>query len=176
MATNAHVIVVTGPRASGKSTFAGEVHDALPGSVLLHVDKPFHQALDENRDHWVGKEIELYDGILRHQLSLARDAACAGGCVVVDGTVLPDQLGPLRASLAPDVTVIVLLPTLEECLVNEYRSARTVPVREEKVAATWHQMQEWRHVDQDFVHILEVPQEDRGDWLAALLLRMEGGL
>ena len=173
---SAQVIVITGPRASGKSTFAGEVHDALPGSILLHVDEPFHRALDENRDQWTGKEIELYDSVLRRQLSLARDAACAGGCVIMDGTVLPDQLEPLRASPALDVTVIVLLPTLEECLANEHRSTRSVPVREEKVTATWRQMQEWRHVDQDFVHILEVPQEDRGDWLAALLLRMDGKL
>ena len=173
---SAQVIVITGPRASGKSTFAGGVHAALPGSIILRVDEPFHQAMDENRDAWTGKEIELYDIVLRHQLGLARDAACAAGCVIVDGTVLPDQLEPLRASPAPDVTVIVLLPTLEECLANEHRSARTVPVREEKVAATWRQMQEWRRVDQDVVHILEVPQEDRRDWLAALLLRMEGKL
>ncbi|HWQ21255.1 MAG TPA: AAA family ATPase [Clostridia bacterium] len=173
---SAQVIVITGPRASGKSAFAGEVHAALPGSILLHVDEPFHRILDENRDQWTGKEIELYDSVLRRQLSLARGAACAGGCVIVDGTVLPDQLEPLRASPASDVTVIVLLPTLEECLANEHRSTRTVPVREEKVTATWRQMQEWRHVDQDFVHILEVPQEDRGDWLAALLLRMDGKL
>lgn len=173
---SAQVIVVTGPRASGKSTFAGDVHMVLSGSVLLHVDEPFHQVMDENRAQWTGKEIELYDSILRHQLSLARDAALAGGCVIVDGTVLPDQLEPLRASPASDVTVIVLLPALEECLANEHRSTRTVPVREEKVTATWRQMQEWRHVDQDFVHILEVPQEDRGDWLATLLLRMEGKL
>lgn len=173
---SAQVIVITGPRASGKSTFAGEVHAALPGSTLLHVDEPFHQALDENRDQWTGKEIELYDTVLQRQLSLARDAACAGGCVIVDGTVLPDQLGPLRASPAPHLTVIVLLPTLEECLANEHRSTRTVPVREEKVTTTWRQMQEWRHIDQDSVHILEVPQEDRGDWLATLLLRMDGKL
>ncbi|MHB8071080.1 MAG: AAA family ATPase [Candidatus Cryosericum sp.] len=173
---SAQVIVITGPRASGKSTFAGDVHAALPGSVLLHVDEPFHEVMDENRAQWTGKEIELYDSILRHQLSLARDAALAGGCVIVDGTVLPDQLEPLRASPTPDLTVIVLLPTLEECLANEHRPARMVPVREEKVTATWRQMQEWRHVDQDFVHILEVPQEDRGDWLATLLLRMEGKL
>ena len=74
------------------------------------------------------------------------------------------------------MTVIVLLPSLEECLANEHRPARTVPVREEKVTATWRQMQEWRRVDQNVVHILEVPQEDRRDWLAALLLRMEGKL
>jgi len=170
------VIVSTGPRASGKSTFAGEVHAALPGSVLLHVDEPFHRTMDENRDQWAGKEIELYESVLRRQLSLARDAACAGGCVIVDGTVLPDQLGPLHTSPAPHLTVIVLLPALEECLANERQSTRTVPVREERVRATWCQMQEWRHVDQDFVHILEVPQEDRGDWLATLLLRMDGKL
>ena len=173
---SAQVIVITGPRASGKSTFAGEVYEALPGSTLLHVDEPFHQVMDGNRDQWKGKEIELYDAVLRHQLSRARDAALAGGCVIVDGTVLPDQLAPLHEPPAPDVAVIVLLPTVEECLTNEHRISRTVPVREEKVTATWRQMQEWRHVDQDFVHILEVPQEDRGDWLAALLLRMDGKL
>ena len=166
---SAQVILITGPRAAGKSTFAAELHQGVVGSILLRVDVPFHQLMGENRDRWAGKEIELYAIVLRHQLGLARDLALAGTCVIVDATVLPEQVAPLRETPAPDVTIIVLLPSLEECLTNEHRAARAVPVQEEKVTTTWRQMQEWRRLDQDFVHILEVPQEDRSEWLAGLL-------
>src|SRR5664279_1317517 len=113
------VILITGPRAAGKSTFAAEVHQALVGSILLRVDEPFHQVMDENREQWAGKEIGLYAVVLRHQLALARDLALAGSCVIVDATVLPGQLAPLLDQPAPDMSVVVLLPPLEDCLTNE---------------------------------------------------------
>jgi predicted kinase len=152
---NAHVILITGPRASGKSTFAAAVHRALAGSVLLRVDEPFHSAMDENRDRWAGKEIELYGIVLHRQLALAHDLAVAGGRVIVDATVLPDQLAPLWEMPALDVSIVVLLPPLEECLANEHRGTRTVPVREEKVATTWQEMQEWRAVTAVPVRIVD---------------------
>src|SRR5450830_1057074 len=139
---NAHVILITGPRAAGKSTFAADVHGALATSILLRVDEPFHQVLAQDRNRWVGHEAELYAVILRHQLGLARDLALEGCCVIVDATVLPGQLAPLLDQPAPDMSVVVLLPPLEECLTNEHRPTRTVPVREEKVTATWQEMQE----------------------------------
>jgi predicted kinase len=170
----AHVILITGPRASGKSTFAAEVHRELAGSVLLHVDEPFHQVMDENRDRWQGKEIELYDMVLRHQLALARDLGLAGSCVVVDATVLPHQLAPLRETPTPDVSVIVLLPSLEECLANERRATRTVPVREEKVTTTWHQMQEWRWATGVPVRIVDGAEVERRKALSALVRQGQG--
>lgn len=159
---SAQVIVITGPRAAGKSTFAAKVHQALTGSVLIRVDRPFHQVKGENHEKWAGKEIELYGMILRHQLALARDLALAGSCVIVDATVLPDQLAPLRETPAPDVSFIVLLPPLEECLVNEHRPTRTVSVREEKVMTTWYQMQEWRTMTRVPVRIVDGSEAERG--------------
>ena len=90
-----HVILITGPRAAGKSTFAAEVHRALVGSVLLRVDEPFHQVMAQDRSRWNGQEAALYAVVLYHQLALARDLALAGSCIIVDATVLPDQLAPL---------------------------------------------------------------------------------
>jgi len=169
----AHVILITGPRASGKSTFAAELHQDVAGSVLLRVDEPFHRAMDENRDRWDGKEIELYGIVLRHWLALGRDLAVAGGCVVVDATVLPDQLAPLRETPALDVSIIVLLPSLEECLANEHRASRTVPVREEKVRATWQEMQAWRHVSGVPLQLVEDYGVSRTAALSALVARLQ---
>lgn len=167
------VILITGPRAAGKSTFAAEVHQALVGSVLLHVDEPFHQVMDENREQWAGKEIGLYAMVLRHQLALARDLALAGSCVIVDATVLPDQLSPLRETPAPDVSVIVLLPSLEECLTNEHRMTRTVPVREEKVTATWKEMQEWRRVTGASVQVVDGCEVERRETLSVIVKQLQ---
>jgi predicted kinase len=173
---SAHVILITGPRASGKSTFAAEVHRALAGSVLLRVDEPFHSAMDENRDRWAGKEIELYGIVLHRQLALAHDLAVAGGRVVVDATVLPDQLAPLWEMPAPDVSIVVLLPPLEECLANEHRATRTVPVREEKVTATWQEMQEWRTVTRVPVRTVDGNETERREALAEVVAQLQQSL
>jgi hypothetical protein len=167
---SASIILVTGPRASGKSTFAGDFHAALAGSILLHVDEPFHAIMAQDRVRWNGHEAELYAVVLRHELGLARELAEMGGTVVVDGTVLPDQLGPLvNDPPAPLLYVVVLLPPLKECLANEHRATRSVPVREDKVTATWQEMQNWRHVERGCVHIVEGGQAERGQALSALL-------
>ena len=168
-----HVILITGPRAAGKSTFAAEVHQALVGSVLLHVDDLFHEVLVQDRNRWNGQEIDLYAVILRHQLGLARDLALAGSCVIVDATVLPDQLSPLRETPAPDVSVIALLPSLEECLTNEHRPTRTMPVREEKVTATWQEMQEWRRVTGVSVRIVEGLEVERRETLSVIVKQLQ---
>jgi predicted kinase len=158
---SAHVILVTGPRASGKSTFVAEVHQELAGSVLLHVDDLFHVVLAQDRNRWMGNEAELYAVVLQHQLALARDLA-ATCTVIVDATVLPDQLGPLvNNPPTPALDVLVLLPSLEECLANEHRVTRTVPVREERVTATWQEMQEWRTVTGIPVRILGGGEAER---------------
>jgi predicted kinase len=168
-----HVTLITGPRAAGKSTFATEVHQAVVGSVLLHVDDLFHEVLAQGRSRWNGQEIDLYAVILRHELALARDLALAGSCVIVDATVLPDQLSPLRETPAPDVSVIVLLPSLEECLANEHRTTRTVPVREEKVTATWQEMQAWRTVTGVSVRIVEGLEVERRKALSAVVRQLQ---
>jgi predicted kinase len=168
-----HVILITGPRAAGKSTFAAEVHQAVVGSVLLHVDDLFHEVLAQDRSRWNGQEIDLYAVILRHELGLARDLALAGSCVIVDATVLPDQLAPLRETPAPNVSVVVLLPSLEECLANEHRTMRTVPVREEKVTATWQEMQEWRTVTGVSVRIVEGLEVERRERLSMIVKQLQ---
>jgi predicted kinase len=167
------VILITGPRASGKSTFAAELHQDLAASVLLSVDEPFHQVMDGNRDRWNGKETELHGMVLRHELALARDLALAGTCVVVDATILPDQLAPLRETPAPDISVIVLLPSLEECLANEHRTTRTVPVREEKVTTTWRQMQEWRSATRVPVRIVDGSEAERKETLTEIVNQLQ---
>jgi len=166
---NAHVTLITGPRASGKSTFAAELHQALAGSVLLCADDPFHQVMDVNRERWIGRETELYAVILRHELALARDLALEGCCVIVDATVLPGQVAPLQETPAPEVSIVVLLPPLEECLANEHRSTRTVLVREEKVRTTWQEMQEWRAVPGLPVHIVDGTEPERRKTLSAMM-------
>ena len=171
-----HVILITGPRAAGKSTFAIEVHRALVGSVLLRVDEPFHQVMAQDRSRWNGQEADLYAVVLRHELALARDLALAGSCVIVDATVLPDQLAPLRETPAPDVSVIALLPSLEECLANEHRTTRTVPVREEKVTATWQEMQEWRTVAGVSVRIVDGCEVERRETLSAVVRQLQQAL
>ena len=171
---SAHVILITGPRAAGKSTFAAEVHRALVGSVLLHVDEPFHQVMDENREQWAGKEIGLYAVILRHELALARDLALEGSCVIVDGTVLPDQLASLvDTPPALRLDVLVLLPSLEDCLTNEHRTTRTVPVREEKVTATWQEMQVWRTVTGVSVRIVDGCEVERRETLSVIVKQLQ---
>jgi len=170
---SAQVILITGPRAGGKSTFAAELHLDVAGSILLRVDEPFHQMMDENRNRWMGKEIKLYGMVLRHELVLARDLALAGSCVIVDATVLPDQLSPLRETPAPDVSVIVLLPSLEECLANEHRPTRTVPVREEKVTATWQEMQEWRRVTGASVQVVDGCEIERRETLSVIVKQLQ---
>jgi len=168
-----HVILITGPRAAGKSTFAAEVHQDLAGSVLLRVDEPFHRVMAQDRSRWNGQEINLYAVILRHQLALARDLALEGSCVVVDGMVLPNQLAPLRETPAPDASVIVLLPSLEECLANEHRITRTVPVREEKVTTTWQEMQAWRTVTGASVQIVDGCEVERRKALSAVVRQLQ---
>ena len=168
-----HVILITGPRAAGKSTFAAEAHRALVESVLLSVDELFHQVMDDNRDQWAGKEIELYAVVLRHQLGLARDLALAGSRVIVDATVLSGQLASLQETPAPDTSIIVLLPSLEECLANEHRATRTVPVREDKVTTTWHEMQEWRSVTEVPVWIVDGSEVERRRTLSAVVKQLQ---
>jgi predicted kinase len=174
---SAHVILVTGPRAAGKSTFAVELHQELVDSVLLSVDDLFHEVLVQDRNRWMGKEVELYGVVLRHQLSLARDLALVGGCVIVDGTVLPSQLAPLVDNPAtPRLDVLVLLPSLEECLANEHRATRTVPVREKKVVTTWQEMQEWRAVTGVAIQIIEGPGVERGRALSLVVRQLQQAL
>jgi len=168
---SSHVILITGPRASGKSTFAAEIHANLADSILLHVDDLFHEVLAQDRNKWMGNEAELYAVVLRHQLALARDVAVVGSCVVVDATVLPDQLAPLLET--PDASVIVLLPSLEECLANEHRTTRTVPVREEKVTATWQEMQAWRQVRGVPVRIVDGDEVERRKTLSVLVRQLQ---
>jgi len=169
-----HVILITGPRAAGKSTFAAEVHRALVGSVLLHVDDPFHEVLVQDRSRWTGNEVELYAVVLRHQLALARDLALEGCCVIVDATVLPGQLAPLVDNPpAPRLDVLVLLPSLEECLANEHRTTRTVPVREEKVTATWQEMQAWRTVTGVPVRIVDGPEVEHRETLSVIVKQLQ---
>jgi predicted kinase len=173
---SAHVILITGPRAAGKSTFAAEVHRALVGSVLLHVDDLFREVLAKDRGWWKGQEAELYALVLRHQLALARDLA-ATCTVIVDGTVLPDQLAPLVDNPpAPRLDVLVLLLSLEECLANEHRATRTVPVREEKVTATWQQMQEWRTVTGVPLRIVDGCEVERRKALSAVVRQLQQAL
>jgi hypothetical protein len=174
---SSHVILITGPRAAGKSTFAAEVHRALVGSVLLHVDDLFHEVLAQDRNRWMGNEVELYAVILRHQLALARDLALEGGCVIVDSTVLPDQLGPLVDNPpTPGLDVLVLLPSLEECLANEHRATRTVPVRQEKVTATWQEMQEWRTVTVVSVRFVDGDEVERRKTLSLIVKQLQQAL
>ena len=171
---NAYVILITGPRASGKSTFAAEVHRALVGSVLLHVDDPFHEVLVQDRSRWNGQEIDLYAVILRHELGLARDLALAGSCVIVDATVLPGQLAPLVDNPpAPGLDIVVLLPSLEDCLANEHRPTRTVPVREEKVTTTWQEMQAWRTVTGASVQIVDGCEVERRETLSVIVKQLQ---
>src|SRR5664280_1813498 len=168
-----HVILITGPRAAGKSTFAAEVHQAVVGSVLLHVDDLFHEVLAQDPSRWNGQEADLYAVVLRHELALARDLALASSCVIVDATVLPNQLDPVRETPAPDMSVVVLLPPLEECLTNEHRPTRTVPVREEKVTATWQEMQAWRTVTGVSVRIVDGDEVERGKALSAVVRQLQ---
>jgi predicted kinase len=171
---SAHIILITGPRAAGKSTFAAEVHQALVGSVLLHVDELFHEVLAQDRSRWNGQEADLYAVVLHHQLGLARDLALESSCVIVDATVLPDQLAPLVDNPPePRLDVLVLLPSLEECLVNEHRVTRTVPVREEKVATTWRQMQEWRTVTGVPVRIVDGREVERRKALSTVVRQLQ---
>jgi len=173
---SSHVILITGPRAAGKSTFAAEVHQALVGSVLLLMDDPFHEVLAQDRNRWMGDEAELYAVILRHQLALARDLA-ATCTVIVDGTVLPDQLAPLVDNPPePRLDVLVLLPSLEECLANEHRTTRTVSVREEKVTATWQEMQEWRTVTGVSVRIVDGCEVERRKALSVVVKQLQQAL
>ncbi|MGB9666892.1 MAG: AAA family ATPase [Candidatus Cryosericum sp.] len=171
---SAHVILITGPRAAGKSTLASDVHRALEGSVLLHVDDLFHQVLAQQRARWDGREAQLYAMVLRHQLALARDLA-AISTVVLDATVLPGQLAPLLEDPSPAVSIIVLLPPLAECLANEHRASRTVPVREEKVRATWQEMQGWRSVSGLPIHIVDGTEPERRKTLAVLIAEERAG-
>jgi|SRR5450830_962297 len=171
-----HVILITGPRAAGKSTFAAELHQDLAGSVLLRVDEPFHQVMAQDRSRWNGQEADLYAVVLRHQLGLARDLALEGCCVIVDATVLPGQLAPLLDQPAPDMSVVVLLLPLEECLTNEHRPTRTVPVREEKVITTWQEMQEWRTVTGVSVRIVEGLEVERRKALSAVVRQLQQAL
>ena len=169
-----HVILITGPRAAGKSTFAAELHQDLAGSVLLRVDEPFHQVMAQDHSRWNGQEADLYAVVLRHQLALARDLALAGSCVIVDATVLPDHLAPLVDNpLAPRLDVLVLLPSLEDCLTNEHRTTRTVPVREEKVTATWQEMQAWRTVTGVSVRIVDGCEVERRKALSAVVRQLQ---
>jgi predicted kinase len=173
---SAQVILITGPRAAGKSTFAAKIHQAAVGSILLRVDESFHQVMAQDRSRWNGQEADLYAVVLRHQLALARDLALEGCCVIVDATVLPDQLSPLRETPAPDVSVIVLLPSLEECLTNEHRTTRTVPVREEKVTATWQEMQEWCTVTGVSVRIVDGCEVERRETLSVIVKQLQQAL
>ena len=174
---SSQVILITGPRAAGKSTFAAEVHQAVVGSVLLHVDDLFHEVLVQDRTRWVGHEAELYAVILRHELVLARDLALAGSCIIVDATVLPDQLAPLLDNPpTPLLDVLVMLPSLKECLANEHRATRTVPVREEKVTATWQEMQAWRTVTGVSVRIVDGCEVERRKALSVVVKQLQQAL
>jgi predicted kinase len=174
---SSHVILITGPRAAGKSTFAAEVHRALVGSVLLHVDDLFHEVLVQDRSRWMGSDVELYAVILRHQLALARDLALAGSCVIVDATVLPNQLAPFVDNQpTPRLDVLALLPSLEECLANEHRATRTVPVREEKVTATWQEMQAWRMATGASVQIVDGCEVERRETLSVIVIQLQQAL
>jgi predicted kinase len=173
---SAQVILITGPRAAGKSTFAAKIHQAAVGSILLRVDESFHQVMAQDRSRWNGQEADLYAVVLRHQLALARDLALEGCCVIVDATVLPGQLAPLLDQPAPDISVAVLLPPLEECLANEHRATRTVPVREEKVTATWQEMQAWRTVTGVSVRIVEGLEVERRKALSAVVRQLQQAL
>ena len=73
----------------------------------------------------------------------------------------------------PSLTVVVLLPSLEECLANEHRATRTVPVQVEKVTATWQEMQAWRTVTGVPVRIVDGPEVERRETLSVIVKQLQ---
>ncbi|HOV50078.1 MAG TPA: hypothetical protein PLZ61_01900, partial [Candidatus Cryosericum sp.] len=109
-----------------------------------------------------------YALILEHLLALVRGLAIQGERVLLDGTVLPRQLAPLLVPPATPVQVLVLLPPLEECLRQEHLPTRSVATHEDKVRATWQEMQAWRSVTAVPVRIVEAVGQERAAALADL--------
>ena len=172
---NGSVILITGPRASGKTTCAERLHAAVPAATLLHVDDLFHAVIAQDRARWSGHEADLYAVVARHQLALAQELAGSGAVVILDGTILPRQLTPLTDPPAIPLDILVLLPPLDECLANEHRPSRTVSVQEDRVHATWQEMQEWRNVHMPSVHCVDAPALQLGCLIADLGRRLQGG-
>ena len=162
------VYIITGPRASGKTTAAAHLQALLPAWMAVHADEPFHTLMRASDGRWRGREAELYTLMLEHLLALVRNLAVEGERVLLDGTVLPRQLAPLLTPPAPPVQVLVLLSPLEECLRQERLPTRTVAVHEEKVRVTWQEMQAWRSVTAVPVRIMEAVAQERAAALADL--------
>ena len=162
------VLVVTGPRASGKTTATAQLQTLLPAWTAVHADEPFHALMHASGGRWRGREPELYALVLEHVIGLAHSLAATGERVLLDGTVLPRQLAPLLRPPAPAVQVLVLLPPMEECLRQEHLPTRAVPVHEEKVRATWQEMQAWHSVTTVPILISAALAQERAAELAAL--------
>ena len=165
---NGFACIITGPRASGKTTAAAQLQSLLPTWTAIHADEPFHTLMRASSGRWRGREAELYALILEHLLALVRGLAIQGERVLLDGTVLPRQLAPLLMPPATPVQVLVLLPPLEECLRQEHLPRRTVATHEDKVRATWQEMQAWRSVTAVPVRIVEAVGQERAAALANL--------
>jgi len=172
---NGSVILITGPRASGKSTCADSLHAVVPASILLHIDDLFHTVIAQDRARWNGHEADLYAVVARHQLALARELAGSGVTVILDGTILPHQLTPLTDPPAVSLNIVALLPPLEECLANEHRPSRTVSAQEDRVRTTWREMQEWRNVHMPSVQCVDAPALRAGRLIDDLCRRLRGG-
>lgn len=153
---NGHILIITGPRASGKTTCSRTACDGLPGSLVLHVDDLFHSIIGQDRQRWDGREADLYALVLYHELLLTRRLAAEYDAIIVDATLLPDQLEPLVTGTdSPVFEILVLLPPLDTCLDHEHHAGRTVPARDDMVRSTWQDMQAWRTKEREHVTLAE---------------------
>jgi len=164
------ILIITGPRASGKTTLACAAHKRFSRSIVIHVDDAFHMLLHQDRERWKGCEADLYAVVLQHQLALVCDLAASGCPVIIDGTILPRQATPptVRSDVL-DIRTIVLLPPLSICLASDRNSNRSVSPQEDKVRITWTQMQEWRSHADHCTLIVEKPGYAAADDLETFL-------
>lgn len=114
-----HVLIVSGPPGSGKTTLAAALAARRSPSVHLESDLLYRAIRNGYADPWLRVAHEQNQVVVRAGARAAATFAGGGYFTVVDGVALPWALAVYREeafAAGVDVRPVVLPPPLEECL------------------------------------------------------------
>jgi predicted kinase len=131
-----HIVVLSGPPGSGKSTVARALAGRWPRAVHLHTDDFYRWIVSGYVAPW-RPEAREQNVVAAEAMALAAERFADGGyAVVVDGVVGPWFLDPWRARRAP-VSFVVLRPSLE-ATEQRARARGDHPLQDLSVVAQMH--------------------------------------
>lgn len=137
-----HVLILTGPPGSGKTTVARLVATRFERAVHLESDDFFHYIRSGYVEPWKTESHEQNSVVIRIVGDAAASYAEAGYITIIDGIILPGWFyEPLHDRLRGaglDVATTILRPSLAVCMKRAGQRASRPLVEQAVVEQLWH--------------------------------------